>query len=38
MRELRKAGQFAVNRLIRPTSVYVGEMGTPFVPIDKRKG
>jgi citrate synthase len=29
--------QYADNRLIRPTSIYVGEMGIPFVPIDKRK-
>jgi len=28
--------QYADNRLIRPTSIYVGEMGIPFVPIDQR--
>jgi citrate synthase len=30
--------QYADNRLIRPTSIYVGEMGIPFVPIDQRMG
>jgi citrate synthase len=30
--------QYADNRLIRPTSIYVGEMGIRFVPIDQRKG
>lgn len=29
--------QYADNRLIRPTSVYIGEMGLPFVPVDQRK-
>jgi citrate synthase len=28
--------QYADNRLIRPTSKYIGEMGLPFVPIDQR--
>ena len=28
--------QYADNRLIRPTSKYVGEMGLPFVPIEQR--
>ena len=28
--------QYADNRLIRPTSKYVGEMGRQFVPIDER--
>jgi citrate synthase len=30
--------QYADNRLIRPTSVYVGEMGVRFIPLDERKG
>ncbi len=29
--------QYADNRLIRPTSKYTGELGTPFVPIEDRK-
>lgn len=29
--------QYADNRLIRPTSKYIGEMGRPFVPIEDRK-
>ncbi len=28
--------QYADNRLIRPTSHYIGEMGLPFVPINER--
>lgn len=28
--------QYADNRLIRPTSKYIGDMGLPFVPIDQR--
>lgn len=28
--------QYADNRLIRPTSKYIGELGLPFVPIDER--
>ena len=28
--------QYADNRLIRPTSKYIGEMGLTFVPIDQR--
>lgn len=28
--------QYADNRLIRPTSRYIGEMGLPFVPMDQR--
>ncbi len=28
--------QYADNRLIRPTSRYTGDMGLPFVPIDRR--
>lgn len=28
--------QYADNRLIRPTSKYIGELGLPFVPIEKR--
>ncbi len=28
--------QYADNRLIRPTSRYIGEMGLPFVPLDQR--
>jgi citrate synthase len=29
--------QYADNRLIRPTSKYIGELGLPFVPIDQRQ-
>ena len=29
--------QYADNRLIRPTSKYIGEMGLPFIPIEQRK-
>jgi len=29
--------QYSDNRLIRPTSKYTGEMGIPFVPIEKRR-
>jgi citrate synthase len=28
--------QYADNRLIRPTSHYIGEMGLPFVPLRDR--
>jgi len=28
--------QYADNRLIRPTSKYIGELGLPFVPMNKR--
>jgi citrate synthase len=30
--------QYNDNRLIRPTSRYIGEMYLPFVPLDERKG
>lgn len=29
--------QYADNRLIRPTSKYIGELGLPFIPLDQRK-
>jgi citrate synthase len=29
--------QYSDNRLIRPTSKYTGELGLPFVPMEKRK-